>query len=107
MNVANRTLFIADNLPILRGIDSETVHLIYLDPPFNSNRNYSAPIGTPAEGAYFKDIWTDKEIEKEWHGEIAETHQDLYEIIQSSEAVYDKSMRIYLTAMTVRLFENA
>lgn len=105
MNVANRTLFIADNLPVMRGINSDSIDLIYLDPPFNSNRNYSAPIGTPAEGAYFKDIWTDKEIEREWHGNIAETHQDLYEIIQASQAIYDKSMRIYLTAMTVRLFE--
>ena len=33
MNVENRTLFIADNLDILRGIDSETIDLIYLDPP--------------------------------------------------------------------------
>ncbi len=33
MNVQNRTLFIADNLDILRGIDSETIDLIYLDPP--------------------------------------------------------------------------
>ena len=30
MNVAKRTLFIADNLPIMRGIDSETIDLIYL-----------------------------------------------------------------------------
>lgn len=105
MNVANRTLFIADNLPILRGIDSETIDLIYLDPPFNTNKEYKAPIGSPAEGASFKDIWTDKDVENDWHGEIAETHQHLYEIIQASQAVYDKSMRIYLTAMAVRLFE--
>ena len=31
----NRTLFIADNLPILRGIDSECIDLIATDPPFN------------------------------------------------------------------------
>lgn len=105
MNVNNRTLFIADNLPILRGIDSETIDLIYLDPPFNTNRNYKAPIGSPAEGAEFKDIWTNKDIENQWHGEIAETHEDLYQIIKSAEVVYDTSMKIYLMAMAVRLFE--
>ena len=31
----NRTLFIGDNLPILRGIDSESIDLIATDPPFN------------------------------------------------------------------------
>ena len=45
MNWANRTVFTGDNLDVLRGMDSETVDLIYADPPFNSNRNYAAPIG--------------------------------------------------------------
>ena len=43
MNVENRTIFEGDNLHILRGLDSETIDLIYLDPPFNSNANYAAP----------------------------------------------------------------
>ena len=105
MNFDNRTLFIADNLDIMRGMDSDTIDLIYLDPPFNSNRTYKAPIGSPAEGAEFKDIWTDADIKDEWHGQIAAEHEELYQIIQASETVYDKSMKIYLTAMAVRLFE--
>ena len=47
-NWANRTLWTGDNLDIMRGMNSETVDLIYLDPPFNSNKNYSAPIGSEA-----------------------------------------------------------
>jgi len=36
------TLFYGDNLPILREyIDSESVDLVYLDPPFNSSRSYN------------------------------------------------------------------
>ena len=42
-NWKNRTMWTGDNLPILRGMNSESVDLIYLDPPFNSNRDYSAP----------------------------------------------------------------
>lgn len=105
MNVENRTLFIADNLDIMRGIDSETIDLIYLDPPFNTNKQYRAPIGSPAAGASFKDIWTDEDIKDEWHGQIAEEHEALYQIIQSAEITYDKSMKIYLMAMAIRLFE--
>ena len=105
MNIKNRTLFIADNLDILRGINADCIDLIYLDPPFNSKRNYKAPIGSPAEGVEFKDIWTDEDIKYEWHGQIAEQHEALYQIIQAAETVYDKSMKIYLMAMAVRLFE--
>lgn len=105
MNVKNRTLFIADNLDIMRGMNSQTIDLIYLDPPFNTNRNYKAPIGSPAEGAQFKDIWKDEDIKDEWYGQIAAEHEQLYQIIKASETSYDKSMRIYLTAMAVRLFE--
>ena len=35
------TLYYGDNLPILRAMPSESVDLIYLDPPFNSNRSYN------------------------------------------------------------------
>jgi 16S rRNA G966 N2-methylase RsmD len=55
MNFQNRTLFENDNLPILHGLDANTVDLIYLDPPFNSNQDYAAPIGSKAAGAAFKD----------------------------------------------------
>lgn len=68
MNFENRTLFIADNLDIMRGMDSGTIDLIYLDPPFKSGKQWKAPIGSPAEGAEFKDIWTDEDIKYEWHG---------------------------------------
>ena len=40
--ISGNTLFYGDNLPILREhIPSESVDLVYLDPPFNSNRSYS------------------------------------------------------------------
>ena len=35
MNFDNRTLFISDNLDIMRGMDSDTIDLIYLDLPFD------------------------------------------------------------------------
>ncbi len=46
MNLRNRTIYIGDNLKRLRGIDNESVDLIYLDPPFNSRGEYQWPIGT-------------------------------------------------------------
>ena len=45
-NWKNHTMWTGDNLDIMRGMNSESLDLIYLDPPFNSNRTYSAPIGS-------------------------------------------------------------
>ena len=45
-NFTNQTIWTGDNLPIMRGMNSACVDLIYLDPPFNSNANYAAPIGS-------------------------------------------------------------
>ena len=57
-NVSSRTIFTGDNLDILRGINSQCIDLIYLDPPFNSNRTYAAPLDSEARGAEFDDVWT-------------------------------------------------
>ena len=47
-NWQNRTMWTGDNLDIMRGVNAESVALVYLDPPFSSNRNDAAPIGSEA-----------------------------------------------------------
>ena len=105
LNVKNRTIFEGDNLEILRGVNSDSVDLIYLDPPFNSNRTYSAPIGSEAAGASFKDAWTLDDIDEAWHGEIGEREPGLYRVIDSAELSHGKGMKSYLIFMAVRLVE--
>jgi len=51
-------LILGDNLEVLRKIDSESVDLIYLDPPFFSNRNYEVIWGDEGEIRSFKDRWS-------------------------------------------------
>lgn len=63
-NVRNRTIFEGDNLDVMRGINDGCVDLIYLDPLFNSNRDYAAPIGSRAAGAAFKDAWDLTDVDK-------------------------------------------
>ena len=48
-------LILGDNLEILRNIESESVDLIYLDPPFFSNRNYEVIWGDSGEIRSFED----------------------------------------------------
>ena len=105
MNVKNRTLFTGDNLDVMRGMNSESVDLIYLDPPFNSNRNYEAPIGSEAAGAAFKDAWTLSDVDLAWHGLIAEKDPALAAIVEAAGLAHGRSMQAYLTMMAVRLLE--
>jgi len=50
-------LYLGDNLAILQAIPTETVDLIYLDPPFFSNRNYEVIWGDAGEVRSFQDRW--------------------------------------------------
>jgi site-specific DNA-methyltransferase (adenine-specific) len=77
------TLYYGDNLKILREyIKDESVDLIYLDPPFNSNRSYNvlfkdeSGIEAPSQITAFEDTW-------HWHtGDTAETY---HQIINDSD----------------------
>ena len=104
-NWVNRTLWTGDNLDIMRGMNSESVDLIYLDPPFNSNKTYSAPIGSEAAGAAFKDTWTLSDVDLAWHGEVADREPALYAVIDAAGQAHGRSMKSYLVMMAVRLLE--
>ncbi len=104
-NFADKTIWTGDNLDILRGMNSESVDLIYLDPPFNSNRNYAAPVGSRAAGAAFKDTWTLSDLDVAWMGLIADEHPAMYQVLQAAGLTHGKGMQSYLCMMGVRLLE--
>ena len=101
-NWANQTIWTGDNLPIMRGMNSESVDLIYLDPPFNSKANYAAPIGSKAAGAEFKDTWRLDDVEVEWIDVIEDKHPDLRRVLLAAMVDSDKA---YLAYMAIRLLE--
>ena len=104
-NFTNRTLWTGDNLDILRGLNSETVDLIYLDPPFNSNRTYEAPVGSKAAGAAFKDAWTLSDLDVAWMGLIADGYPAIAYLLDTARRTHGRGMQSYLTMMAVRLLE--
>ena len=101
-NWANKTIWTGDNLYIMRGMNSASVDLIYLDPPFNSRTDYAAPIGSQAAGAAFKDTWTLTDIDVEWINLIEARFPALYRVLLAAMARSDKS---YLVYMAARLLE--
>ena len=57
MKIINQ-LILGDNLEILKKLESESIDLIYLDPPFFSNRNYEVIWGDAGEVRSFQDRWS-------------------------------------------------
>lgn len=109
LNVDNRTIFTADNLDVLRGINSECIDLIYLDPPFNSGRNRAAPIarrsGQKAKSVEFQDVWTLNDVKREWVRQIEASEPALWAAVTAGGRAHSESMQAYLTFMAVRLVE--
>lgn len=108
------TLYYGDNLPILRDqIDTASVDLIYLDPPFNSNRSYNvlfrdeAGRATDAQLTAFEDTWHWNEKTQELYNELV-TRGDARVgamIGALREAIGANQMMAYLVMMAGRLVE--
>jgi len=107
MNETNftNTLYTNDNLYILNGLNSNLVDLIYLDPPFNSKRIYSAPIGSKAAGASFKDMWTWEDVNVAYLNTLAKKYPSLTKYIASIGVIHSEAMMAYLTYMAQRIIE--
>ena len=104
-NVPSRTLFIGDNLDILRGINSDSVELVYLDPPFSSGSRYEARAGSMASGVVFHHAWTIEDMRPEWLDEVEVHCPGALRVIESARVVHSDSMAGYLTYMCIRLLE--
>ena len=105
-NWSNQTIWTKDNLEIMRGMNSVSVDLIYLDPPFNSKTDYAAPIGSQAAGAAFKDTWGLDDINLAWHGEIKHEYPGLYSLLNATREINSDSMMSYLIYMSIRIMVN-
>ena len=104
-NFVSGTLWIEDNLRILRGLNSESVDFVYLDPPFNKNRDFEAPIGSKAASASFKDMWTMDDLVHEELGELADQNEAVGQFVHATGFTANKATKAYLTFMAIRLLE--
>ncbi len=110
MNSQLRKLYYSDNLPVLREMESESVDLIYLDPPFNSNRSYNI-IYPDALGQVraFEDTWSwtpqcDEHISN--MKSSGKTSLCAYDILNTFISAMGKvQINAYLVNMAVRLLE--
>ncbi len=112
MTTTNNTLYFGDNLDILRQyVADESVDLIYLDPPFNSNATYNVLFQeksgqqSAAQITAFDDTWHwGMESEYAYHAVVTDGPQALANLLQAMRAFLGQNdMMAYLTMMAQRM----
>jgi site-specific DNA-methyltransferase (adenine-specific) len=107
-------LFYGDNLDVLREhVADESIDLIYLDPPFNSNASYNilfkSPTGAGADASIeaFDDTWSWGPSAEAALLDITESgNHKLHTLMQAMRtAIGENAMMAYLAMMAVRLME--
>jgi adenine specific DNA methylase Mod len=107
-------LYFGDNLHVLReSIKDETIDLVYLDPPFNSNANYNLLFKSPkgqssnAQIEAFGDTWHwGEQAEREFNEILQFGNTEVAEVIQAlRKFLGENDMMAYLTMMANRLLE--
>ena len=78
-------IYCGDNLQMLKEIPDESVDLIYIDPPFNSNRNYEAFWGDIQEKRAFEDRFGDAQHYIEW---MRPRVLELYRVLKKNGSFY-------------------
>ena len=113
----DNTLYYGDNLPILREhVPDESVDLVYLDPPFNSNASYNILFkeqsgeASPAQIQAFTDTWEwTLEAERTFREEIVESPRMPENVVKMVSAFLEfvgrNTMMAYLVMMAPRLVE--
>src|SRR5680860_514379 len=109
-------LYYGDNLDVLRqNIKDESVDLVYLDPPFKSNRNFSILFKektgdeSQAQIEAFDDTWTWSHESEQLYMEMMQASGTLNKVKDALEAMRrllgDNDVLAYLVMMTARLIE--
>ncbi|MBM3924420.1 MAG: site-specific DNA-methyltransferase [SAR202 cluster bacterium] len=113
-DIKTNALYYGDNLEILRRyVPDESVDLIYLDPPFNSQQQYNVLFressGVPSEAQIraFTDTWKwDIKAEATYQEIIVNSPLKVSKAIEALRAfIGSNDVMAYLTMMTVRLVE--
>ena len=86
MTQQTNVIHCGDNLHIMQEMEDESVDLIYLDPPFFSNRHYEVIWGDDQELRCFDDHW--KGGIEHYIGWMSERLKEMYQILKPTGSIY-------------------
>ena len=66
---------------------------MYLDPPFNSNRNYAAPVGQRRRRSRLQGHLDLSDLDVAWMGLIADRHPAIYMALDTAGLSHGKAMQ--------------
>jgi len=113
VGLRTNVLYYGDNLEILREhIPDESIDLIYLDPPFNSNRSYnvlfreSSGASSEAQIEAFEDTWSWEGAGATYDEVIRGPHQGVARVLKAMvDGLGHNDVTAYLSMMAIRLVE--
>ena len=114
------TLYYGDNLDILKYLvktygSKPFIDLIYIDPPFNSKRNYNILFQDliqnkengekiTAQKEAFKDTWSNIEISDTLEEMKSLDNLNIYRFLSENRHIFTDSQMSYLTMMSIRIY---
>ena len=114
LNSPTSAIYTMDNLRVLRGFNSGCIDLIYLDPPFNTGKEWHNPIGEGGGKVGFNDIWgwdrvtgetLEQTIARQWEEERDYAGSAVREVVEAAVTAHSPQMGSYCAWMAPRLIE--
>ena len=96
-----KILYIGDNLPIMMGMESDMVDLIYTDPPFNTNTFRKGK----TEAHSFNDTWSDVQVDYAHALNLKFQYPEMWQVIVLAKKMHSRAMHSYLAFMAPRLVQ--
>ncbi|MGI9338045.1 MAG: hypothetical protein ACR2P4_06010, partial [Gammaproteobacteria bacterium] len=96
-----------DNLEGMQKMPDECIDMIYLDPPFNSKKQWSGVVEwrDRMTTVAFKDAWNLNDIKQAWFDLIQskEAYQPLREVAEAARITAGENAYAYILYMAIRL----
>ena len=109
--IKNRTIYIGDNINHICRLPTDSIDMVYMDPPFGTKFVFQAApsarniVGSDIARATFKDTWDPSPDITALHKSLNTRSPALYGLCWIAKSAHSSGMCAYLVAMCARLVE--
>lgn len=99
------TVYIGDNLPVLRQMNSEVFDGVYIDPPFNKRREHIGPYSKKQGRSVYNDVWRPSDVKHEWVERMRDEHPRLHAAMQAAALAHSPAQWSFEVNLMIRVLE--